>query len=140
MFGSKFNLGSLMKNAKKMQEMMEKTQEELAKIEVTGEAGAGATKIIMNAQHYVKDVYIDKEILSEAKEVLEDLIAAAINDATKKIEEIAKSKMMDTGKLFSSMSEDDLVLDDEDNTEANTDINTDANIDTRTENKNDDKK
>ena len=100
MLGDKFNFGSLMKNAKKMQEMMEKAQEELAKIEITGESGAGAVKVIMNARHYVKNVTIDDEILKESKEVLEDLISAAVNDATQKVEEIAKSKMMDAGKLF----------------------------------------
>ncbi len=101
MLGDKFNFGNIMKSAKKMQDMMEKAQEELAKIEVTGEAGAGAVKIIMNARHYVKDVSIDNEILNESKEVLEELIAAAINDGTQKVEEVAKSKMMDAGKLFS---------------------------------------
>jgi len=106
MLGDKFNFGSIMKSAKKMQEMMEKAQEELAKIEVTGESGAGAVKVILNARHYAKDVLIENEILSESKEVLEDLIAAAINDATQKIEEVTKSKMMDTGKFFSEVGTD----------------------------------
>ena len=106
MLGDKFNFGNIMKSAKKMQEMMEKAQEELAKIEVTGEAGAGAVKIIMNARHYVKSIAIENEILRESKEVLEDLIAGAFNDATQKVEEVAKSKMMDTGKLFSAADDD----------------------------------
>ena len=100
MFGNKFNLGSIMKNAKQMQEMMGKAQEELAKIEVNGESGAGAVKVTMNARHYLKSVTIEDDILKESKEVLEDLIAAAINDATQKVETVAKSKMMDTSKLF----------------------------------------
>ena len=98
MFGDKFNLGGLMKSAKKVQEMMEKAQEELARVEVTGESGAGAVKVIANAKHYVKNIEIDSEILKESKEVLEELIAAAINDATAKIEEVTKSKMLDAGQ------------------------------------------
>ncbi|MCB1827688.1 MAG: YbaB/EbfC family nucleoid-associated protein, partial [Coxiellaceae bacterium] len=92
MFGDKFNLGGLgglMKSAKKVQEMMEKAQEELAKIEVTGESGAGAVKVTVTAQHYAKRIDIDPEILKESKEVLEELIAAAINDATQKVETIS---------------------------------------------------
>ena len=102
MVGDKFNFGNIMKSAKKMQEMMEKAQEELAKVEVTGEAGAGAVKVIMNARHYIKNIAIDNEILNESKEVLEDLIAAAINDATQKVEAVAKEKMMSAGNLFSA--------------------------------------
>jgi nucleoid-associated protein EbfC len=108
MFGDKFNLGSLMKNAKKMQEMMEQTQEELAKIEVMGESGAGAVKVTLNARHFTKNIDIDADILKESKEVLEELIAAAFNDAAQKIEAVTKSKMMDTSQLFGAdLSGDD---------------------------------
>ncbi len=84
------NLASLMKNAGKIQDIMKEAQEKLAKIEVVGEAGAGAVKIRMNAQNYAKDVFIDDEILKEEKIILQDLIAAAINDATQKIEKEKK--------------------------------------------------
>ena len=100
MFGDKFNLGSLMKSAKKMQEMMEQTQEELTKVEVIGESGAGAVKVTVNARHFTKNVEIDPEILKETKEVLEELIAAAYNHAADQIETVTKSKMMDTSQLF----------------------------------------
>ena len=104
MLGDKFNFGGLMKSAKKVQEMMEKAQEELAKVNVTGESGAGAVKVTINAQHFAKNVEIDPEILKESKDVLEELIAAAINDATQKVEEIKKSKMLDAGKILGSVS------------------------------------
>lgn len=103
MLGDKFNLGglgNLMKSAKKVQEMMEKAQEELAKIEVIGESGAGAVKVTVTAQHFAKNIEIDPDILKESKDILEELIAAAINDATKKVEEVSKSKMLDAGKIL----------------------------------------
>jgi len=98
--GDKLNFLSMIKNAKKMQGMMEQAQEELAKVNVTGEAGAGAVKVMMSAKFVVKKVEIDDEILKEDKEVVEELIAAAINDANRKVEEITKSKMMDFGDLM----------------------------------------
>ena len=107
MLGDKFNLGGLMKSAKKVQEMMEKAQEELAKVEVTGESGAGAVKVTVNAQHFAKNIEIDPEIFKESKEVLEELIAAAINDATQKVDKITKSKMLDAGKILGSVSSTD---------------------------------
>lgn len=110
MFGDKFNLGGLgglMKSAKKVQEMMEKAQEELAKVEVTGESGAGAVKVTVNARHFAKNVEIDPEILKESKDILEELIAAAINDATQKVEEVTKSKMMDAGQILGAIPTED---------------------------------
>lgn len=92
MFKDKFNLGGLgnlaglIKNAGKIQEVMKEAQDKLAKIEVTGEAGAGAVTIKMNAQNYVKEVCIDDTLLKEEKIILQELIAAAINDAAQKIE------------------------------------------------------
>ena len=103
MFGDKLNFGSLLKNAKKMQQMMEQTQGELASIEVTGESGAGAVKVTMTARHVVKNINIDDEIFKEDKSIVEDLVAAAINDAASKVEKITQEKMMDASKLFGGM-------------------------------------
>lgn len=100
MIGGKFNIGSLMKNAKKVQEMMEQAQEELAKIEVSGEAGAGLVKVVVTAQHQVVSVNIADEALTESKEVLEDLLKAAFNDANQKALKITQEKMMGAGNLL----------------------------------------
>jgi len=86
-------MGDLMKKAQQMQEDMKKAQEEIAKAEVTGEAGAGLVKITMNGRHDVRNVDIDSSLMSEDKDVLEDLIAAAINDAVRRIEANQKDKM-----------------------------------------------
>lgn len=80
------NLNDLMKQAQQMQEKMQKAQEQLAGREVTGEAGAGMVKVVMNGRHDVRRVTIDPSLLSEDKEVLEDLLAAAVNDAVRKVE------------------------------------------------------
>lgn len=87
------NMGDLMKKAQKMQEDMQKSQEELAKAEVIGEAGAGLVKITMNGRHDVRKVDIDDTLMSEDKEILEDLLAAAVNDAVRRIEANQKDKM-----------------------------------------------
>lgn len=87
------NIGKLMKQAQQMQAQMEKMQAELAKAEITGEAGAGLVKIIMNGKHEVKRVTIDQSVMSEDKEMVEDLIAAAINDAVRRIEQEQESKV-----------------------------------------------
>jgi len=79
-------LNDMMKQAQQMQEKMQKAQEELARKEVQGESGAGLVKIVMNGRHDVRSVAIDQSLLSEDKEILEDLIAAAINDAVRKVE------------------------------------------------------
>ncbi|WP_257264468.1 YbaB/EbfC family nucleoid-associated protein [Endozoicomonas sp. ONNA2] len=89
----KGGMGNLMKQAQKMQEEMEKLQEELANAVVTGEAGAGLVKVIMTGRYDVRNVEIDPSLLSEDKEMLEDLVAAAINDAVRKVEENNKEKM-----------------------------------------------
>lgn len=93
-------LGNLMKNAGKIQEMMKKQQEELEKIEVIGEAGAGDVKVTMTAKHYAKKIEISDDIKNEDKEILEDLIAAAINDAASKVEKITQEKMSGLGQMF----------------------------------------
>ena len=82
----KGNLSDLMKQAQQMQADMQKAQEELANAEIEGEAGAGLVKIVMTGRHDVKRVTIDPVVLSEDKEVLEDLLAAAVNDAVRKVE------------------------------------------------------
>lgn len=91
----KEQLGDLMKQAQKMQEQMQKVQEDLANLEVQGEAGAGMVAVIMNGRHDVKRVSIDDSLLGEGedKEVLEDLIAAAVNDAVRKVEEQNQQKV-----------------------------------------------
>ena len=83
----KGGMGNLMKQAQKMQEQMAKAQEELASAEVTGEAGAGLVKVVMTGRHDVKRVDLDDSIMEEEKELLEDLLAAAVNDAVRKIEQ-----------------------------------------------------
>ncbi|ADN75391.1 conserved hypothetical protein [Ferrimonas balearica DSM 9799] len=92
MFG-KGGMGNLMKQAQKMQERMQQVQEEIAVMEVTGEAGAGMVKITMNGAHNVRRVEIDESLMEDDKEMLEDLIAAAINDAARRVEEGQKAKM-----------------------------------------------
>jgi len=91
----KGGLGNLMKQAQAMQENMQKAQEELANIEVAGEAGGGMVKLVMNCRYDVKTVSLDPELLGdpEDKEILEDLIAAAVNDAVRKVEKTSQEKM-----------------------------------------------
>ncbi|MCX7896576.1 MAG: YbaB/EbfC family nucleoid-associated protein [Rhodocyclaceae bacterium] len=89
---NKAGLAQLMKQAQKMQEAMQKAQEELASLEVEGQSGAGAVKIVMTAKHDVKRVSIDASIMDD-KEMLEDLIAAAINDANRRVEALISEKM-----------------------------------------------
>ncbi len=85
--------GELMKQAQKMQERVQKIQDEIAKAEVTGESGAGLIKITMTGRHDVKKVEIDDSLISEEKEILEDLIAAAVNDAVRKVENNQKDRI-----------------------------------------------
>jgi hypothetical protein len=80
------NIGDLMKQAQQMQANMQKMQEELANLDVKGEAGAGLVSVVMNGRHDVKRVSIDDSLMSEEKEMLEDLLAAAVNDAVRKVE------------------------------------------------------
>ena len=79
-------LGDLMKQAQEMQANMQKMQADLANSEVSGESGAGLVKVTMTGRHDVKKVEIDSAVMSEDKEMLEDLLAAAVNDAVRKIE------------------------------------------------------
>ena len=87
------NMGDMMKKAQKMQEDMQKAQEEAAKAEITGESGAGLVKITMNGRHDVRKVDIDPSLMTEEKDILEDLLAAAINDAVRRVEANQKDKM-----------------------------------------------
>jgi len=97
---NKGQLVGLMKQAQAMQENLKKAQEELAFIEVTGEAGSGLVKILMTCKHEVKRVTIDASLMTDDKDMLEDLIAAAFNDAARKAEETSEAKM---GKLTGGM-------------------------------------
>jgi len=82
----KGGIGNLMKQAQQMQENMQKLQAKLAEMEVEGESGAGLVKITMTGKHDVKRVSIDPSLLADDKDMLEDLIAAAFNDAVRKVD------------------------------------------------------
>ncbi|HQN42381.1 MAG TPA: YbaB/EbfC family nucleoid-associated protein, partial [Pseudomonadales bacterium] len=86
-------IGDLMKQAQKLQEQMQKTQDELANLQVCGESGAGLVKVTMTGRHDVKRVEIDPALLQEEKEMLEDLLAAAVNDAVRRVEEASRDKI-----------------------------------------------
>ena len=88
MFG-KGGLGGLMKQAQRMQKM----QEEIAQMEVTGESGAGLVKVTVNGAHSCRRVEIDPSLLEDDKDMLEDLVAAAFNDAVRRADELQKEKM-----------------------------------------------
>lgn len=89
----KGGMGNLMKQAQEMQEKMQRIQEEAARAEVLGEAGAGMVKVTMNGRHDVIKVDIDPSVMEEDKELLEDLLAAAVNDAVRKVEASSQEKM-----------------------------------------------
>jgi len=89
----KGNLGNMMKQAQMMQENMRKMQENLASIEVEGQSGAGMVKVTMTCRHDVKRVNIDSSLIGDDKEMLEDLVAAAFNDAVRKVETTTQEKM-----------------------------------------------
>lgn len=86
-------IGDLMKQAQQMQANMQKMQEDLALAEVKGEAGAGLVSVVMSGRHDVKRVTIDDSLMSEDKEMLEDLLAAAVNDAVRKVESQNREQM-----------------------------------------------
>ena len=86
-------LGDIMKQAQEMQANVQKMQEDLAKQEITGAAGAGLVSVVMNGRHDVKRVSIDASLMSEDKEMLEDLLAAAVNDAVRKVEARSREHM-----------------------------------------------
>jgi DNA-binding YbaB/EbfC family protein len=93
MKGGQMGLGNLMRQAQQVQENMKRMQEELARAEVTGEAGAGMVKVTMSGRHQAHRVQIDPAALKEDREFLEDLVAAAINDAAQKLEALSAEKL-----------------------------------------------
>ena len=97
---NKGQLAGLMKQAQAMQDNLKKAQDELALMEVTGESGSGLVKVTMTCKHSVKRVAIDPSLLADDKDMLEDLVAAAFNDAGRKVEETTQAKM---GKLSAGL-------------------------------------
>ena len=85
-------LGNLMKQAQQMQSQMQDAQEELSHLEVQGEAGGGMVKLTMTCRHEVRDIKIDDALLGEDKDMLEDILAAAFNDALRKVEKTTQEK------------------------------------------------
>ena len=88
-------LGDMMKQAQEMQQKVQKLQDEIASAEVTGESGAGLVKVVMTGRHDVKGIDIDSSLLTEGKEIIEDLVMAAINDAVRRVENNQKDRMSD---------------------------------------------
>ncbi|MDG2276360.1 MAG: YbaB/EbfC family nucleoid-associated protein [Pseudomonadales bacterium] len=86
-------IGDLMKQAQEMQSKLADAQAEMARIEVTGESGAGMVKVTMNCRYGVTKVDIDPSLMNEDREILEDLLAAACNDATRRVEQTQSEKM-----------------------------------------------
>lgn len=84
--------GDIMKQAQKMQADLQKAQEELADTEVVGEAGAGLVRVLMTGRHDVRRVTLDPAVLQEDKEILEDLLAAAVNDANRKVDQTLQDR------------------------------------------------
>jgi DNA-binding YbaB/EbfC family protein len=103
-------LGGLMKQAQKMQENLKKAQEEIAALEIEGEAGGGLVKVVMTGRYEVRRVQIDDSLIGDDREMLEDLVAAACNDASRKVERTVQEKFSglttgmplgaELGKLF----------------------------------------
>jgi len=90
---NKGQLAGLMKQAQQMQENVKRVQDQLASIEVEGQSGAGMVKVLMTCKHDVKRVSIDPSLLTDDKDMLEDLVAAAVNDAVRKVEATVQEKM-----------------------------------------------
>ena len=89
----KGQLSGLMKQAQQMQENLKKVQDEIAGMEIEGQSGAGMVKVLMTGRHDVRCVSIDPSLLAEDKDMLEDLVAAAINDAVRRVESATQEKM-----------------------------------------------
>jgi DNA-binding YbaB/EbfC family protein len=89
----KGNIGQLMKQAQMMQENMRRMQEQLATVEVEGQSGAGMVKVVMTCKHEVKRIAIDPSLVGDDREMLEDLVAAAFNDAARRVEQTVAEKM-----------------------------------------------
>jgi DNA-binding YbaB/EbfC family protein len=89
----KGQLAGLMKQAQQMQDNVRKMQEQLASVEVEGQSGAGMVKVVMTCKHDVKRISIDPSLVGDDKEMLEDLVAAAVNDAVRRVESTVQEKM-----------------------------------------------
>jgi len=96
----KNQLAGLMKQAQAMQDNLKKAQDELAFVEVEGQSGAGLVKVVMTCKHDVKRITIDPSLLADDKDMLEDLVAAAFNDAVRRAAETSEAKM---GKLTAGL-------------------------------------
>lgn len=101
---SKFDLNDLMKNAKGL---MDQAQQKLEKITAQGESGAGMVKVTMNAHHEVTELNISDDLLKEDKEIIVDLIRAAINDANQKVNKASQENMMSLGSILGGTDKDD---------------------------------
>jgi DNA-binding YbaB/EbfC family protein len=97
---NKGQLAGLMKQAQAMQDNLKKAQDELANVEVTGESGSGMVKVLMTCKHQVRRITLDPSLMSDDKEMVEDLVAAAINDAVRKVEETSQARL---GKITAGM-------------------------------------
>jgi DNA-binding YbaB/EbfC family protein len=97
---NKGQLAGLMKQAQAMQDNLKKAQDELANVEVTGESGSGMVKVLMTCKHQVRRITIDPSLMSDDKEMVEDLLAAAINDAVRKVEQTSQERL---GKITAGM-------------------------------------
>ncbi len=89
----KGGMGGLMKQAQQMQENMKKAQEALGEMEVEGQAGAGMVKVVMTGHHTVRRIHIDASLMGDDREMLEDLVTAAVNDAVRRVEATTQEKM-----------------------------------------------
>ena len=94
----KGGMDNLMKQAQEMQEKMQKAQEDAANLQVEGQSGAGLVSVVMTGRHDIKKVHVDASLMSEDKELLEDLLAAAVNDAVKKVEVKSQESMAKFGQ------------------------------------------
>lgn len=97
----KGGLGNLMKQAQKMQEDLQRVQAEIAAMEVTGQAGGGLVSVVMTGRHDIKRVSIDDSLMKDDKEMLEDLLAAAVNDAVRRVESESRERMESVTKGMS---------------------------------------
>lgn len=96
----KGSIGKLMQQAQEMQGKMQQAQEDLARLEVTGESGAGLVQVVMNGKHEVRKVHVDDSLLQEDSDMLEDLVAAAINDAVHRVMTASQEKMSEVSGGF----------------------------------------
>ncbi len=86
-------MGNMMRQAQKMQEDMQKAQQEIAALEIEGQSGGGMVKVLMNGRHEIRKVSIDDSLMQDEKEMIEDLLAAAVNDAVRRVEQVTQEKM-----------------------------------------------